>query len=93
MAWRRSFLVSILVVLGVTAQDQTNSIIIDTDAGSDDLMAIAFLLAHPSVHIEAITVANGLAHVDAGASNIVRLERAQRCSSVCGAKHAVARHC
>jgi pyrimidine-specific ribonucleoside hydrolase len=73
MAWRRSFLVSILVVLGVTAQDQTNSIIIDTDAGSDDLMAIAFLLAHPSVHIEAITVANGLAHVDAGASNIVRL--------------------
>jgi inosine-uridine nucleoside N-ribohydrolase len=73
MARRRFILVSILSLVGVTAQTQTNSIIIDTDAGSDDLMAIAFLLAHPSVHIEAITIANGLAHVDAGARNLVRL--------------------
>lgn len=36
-------------------------------------MAIAFLLAHPSVNIEAITIANGLVHVDAGARNMVRL--------------------
>ena len=36
-------------------------------------MAMAFLLAHPSVRIEAITVANGTAHVDAGARNVIRL--------------------
>src|SRR5712692_3712254 len=73
MAGRSLVLVSILSLLGVTAQAQTNSVIIDTDAGSDDLMAIAFLLAHPSVRIEAITIANGLAHVDAGARNMAGL--------------------
>jgi pyrimidine-specific ribonucleoside hydrolase len=49
-------------------------LIIDTDAGLDDLMAIAFLLAHqPATRIEAITTANGLAHTDRGAFNILRL--------------------
>jgi len=48
-------------------------VLIDTDAGSDDFMAIAFLLSHPSVRIEAITVANGMAHVEPGARNLVRL--------------------
>jgi pyrimidine-specific ribonucleoside hydrolase len=52
---------------------QPPGIIIDTDAGSDDVLAIAFLLSHPSVHIDAITIANGLAHVDAGARNLARL--------------------
>ncbi len=47
--------------------------IIDTDAGSDDLMAIAFLLGRPDVRVEAITVVNGLAHVRPGARNIARL--------------------
>src|SRR5260370_621344 len=73
MSGRRLLLISVFAVLSVTAQAQTNSIIIDTDAGSDDLMAIAVLLAHPSVRIEAITIANGLAHVDAGAHNLLRL--------------------
>lgn len=49
------------------------SIIVDTDAGSDDLMAIAFLLARPDVHLEAITVVNGLAHPRSGAANVLRL--------------------
>jgi inosine-uridine nucleoside N-ribohydrolase len=49
------------------------SIIVDTDAGSDDIMAIALLLSHPSVQIDAITVVNGLAHVDAGARNMDRV--------------------
>jgi inosine-uridine nucleoside N-ribohydrolase len=48
-------------------------ILIDTDAGTDDLMAIAFLASQSSVRIDAITVVNGLAHPDAGAKNIVRL--------------------
>jgi len=49
------------------------SLIIDTDAGIDDLLAIAYLITQPSVTIEAITVVNGLAHVPYGASNILRL--------------------
>jgi pyrimidine-specific ribonucleoside hydrolase len=49
------------------------SIIIDTDAGSDDLMAIAFLLSRPDLRVEAITIANGVAHVPAGGRNILRL--------------------
>ncbi|MGH9722513.1 MAG: nucleoside hydrolase, partial [Bryobacteraceae bacterium] len=48
-------------------------VIIDTDAGSDDLLAIAFLLAREDVKIEAITVANGLAHVRNGGEIVLRL--------------------
>lgn len=44
--------------------------IIDTDAGRDDYAAIAFLLARPDAKIEAITVVNGVAHVEAGVRNI-----------------------
>lgn len=50
-------------------------IIIDTDAGSDDYMAIAFLLARADVKIEAITVVNGLAHVEPGVRNVEALIR------------------
>jgi inosine-uridine nucleoside N-ribohydrolase len=39
----------------------------------DDLLAIAFLVTQSSVTIEAITVVNGLAHVNPGAHNILRL--------------------
>jgi pyrimidine-specific ribonucleoside hydrolase len=53
-------------------------VIVDTDAGSDDVMAIAFLLAHTGVRIEAITVANGLAHVEPGARNMARLAATAR---------------
>jgi pyrimidine-specific ribonucleoside hydrolase len=49
------------------------TVIIDTDAGGDDLMAIAFLLSRPDIRVEAITVVNGMAHVPAGARNILRL--------------------
>ena len=62
----------LLLISALTLWAQS-PIIVDTDAGSDDLMAIAFLLSHPTVRIEAITIANGLAHVDAGARNLVRL--------------------
>jgi pyrimidine-specific ribonucleoside hydrolase len=48
-------------------------ILIDTDAGSDDFMAVALLLSQPGIAIDAITVVNGLAHVDAGARNMGRL--------------------
>jgi len=62
-----------LTLLAALARAQPPGIIIDTDAGSDDILAIAFLLSHPSVHIDSITIANGLAHVDAGARNLTRL--------------------
>jgi len=65
-------LVSLSLVLGL-GQTQPRPILIDTDAGSDDFLAISFLLSHPEVRIDAITVANGLAHVDAGARNLTRL--------------------
>jgi len=48
-------------------------VIVDTDAGSDDLLAIAFLLSRPDIHVEAITIVNGMAHVPAGGRNVLRL--------------------
>lgn len=58
-----------LCVLGSLASAQ---IIIDTDAGSDDAIAVALLLANHQP-IEAVTVVNGMAHVAAGAQNMLRL--------------------
>jgi pyrimidine-specific ribonucleoside hydrolase len=49
------------------------AVIVDTDAGADDLMAIAFLLSRPDIHVEAITIENGMAHVQAGGRNVLRL--------------------
>ena len=78
-------LISFWAVLGLVdahpADSQTSprsaflphTVIVDTDAGSDDLMAIAFLLSRPDIHVEAITIANGMAHVPAGGKNILRL--------------------
>ncbi len=48
-------------------------IIVDTDAGPDDLLALGYLLVHPSIQVEAITVSYGLADVDRGAINIARI--------------------
>jgi inosine-uridine nucleoside N-ribohydrolase len=66
----RRCLLSVLLTARLAAQ---SPVIIDTDAGSDDLMAIAFLLSRKDVKIEAITIADGLAHVPAGAANVLRL--------------------
>ncbi len=49
------------------------AVIVDTDAGVDDLIAIAFLLCRPDIHVEAITIENGMAHVPAGGKNVLRL--------------------
>ena len=63
----------VLLLCILCAAQAQPPIIIDTDAGTDDLMAIAFLASHPSIRIDAVTVVNGLAHPDAGARNILRL--------------------
>ncbi len=48
-------------------------VIVDTDGGIDDMLALAFLLGRRDVHIEAITIVNGLCHVSSGANNVLRL--------------------
>ena len=48
-------------------------IIIDTDAGTDDILALSYLLSLPDLQIEAITIVHGLAHVRDGSRNIRRL--------------------
>jgi inosine-uridine nucleoside N-ribohydrolase len=62
----------IVALLGASLGAQT-TVIVDTDAGNDDLMAIAFLLSRKDVKVEAITIVDGLAHVAAGAANVLRL--------------------
>lgn len=68
-------LAATLALLGcnLMSAKPTTPVIIDTDCGHDDLTAIAFLLARGDVRIEAVTIANGLAHVGAGAANVLRL--------------------
>ena len=66
----RIVMIMTLLAAGLGAQ---TTVIIDTDAGNDDLMAIAFLLARKDVTVEAITIVDGLAHVLAGAANVLRL--------------------
>lgn len=49
-------------------------LLIDTDVAADDLVAIAFLVASPSVDIRAITVSGtGEAHCDRGVDVVLRL--------------------
>src|SRR5258706_13582357 len=61
-----------VVLLAASLNAQT-PVIIDTDVGNDDLLAIAFLLSRKDVKVEAITIVDGLAHVPVGAANVLRL--------------------
>lgn len=67
--------------LAIAARAAT-PVVIDTDMGSDDDMAIALLLSHPEIPVEAIIAVNGLAHVPAGAANARRLVKASGRSNV-----------
>ena len=54
--------------------DGPRPVIVDTDMGADDLVALAFLLEHPDVDVRAITVAGtGLARCEAGVANALSL--------------------
>ena len=77
--WQFAILLFVLPIL-LHAQRPRSSVravprtlIIDTDAAGDDLMALAFLLSRPDIRIEAITIANGTAHVGPGGRNVLRL--------------------
>ena len=49
------------------------SVIVDTDAGPDDLIALSYLLCRADVVIEAVTIACGVAYGERGARNVLRL--------------------
>ena len=51
----------------------SNRVIIDTDAGPDDLLALGYLLIHPTIQVEAITISYGLADAERAAINIARI--------------------
>ncbi len=55
------------------AESPRSPVIVDTDCGTDDMIAIAYLLAAKEVDLRAITVVNGLAHVERGAANVLNL--------------------
>lgn len=61
------------MLFALLLQARTISVVIDTDAGSDDLMAIAFLLSRSDVRVEAINVVHGMAHVPQGTENVRKL--------------------
>ena len=48
-------------------------IIITTDMSSDDVVAILYLLCHPDVEVLGIGSADGVAHVEPAARNVLRL--------------------
>ncbi|MDN4163412.1 nucleoside hydrolase [Nocardioides abyssi] len=51
----------------VAVSDDARRVVVDTDLGGDDLVALAFLLRRPDVRVEAVTVAaTGLVGCDAG---------------------------
>ena len=48
-------------------------LIVDTDCGTDDLLALAYLIAHPAIEIEAIVTVRGLASARQGAINLTKV--------------------
>ncbi len=66
-------LIALPFLLAAVQVQRKPPVIIDTDVGTDDLMAISYLLAGGEVDIRAITVVNGLCHVEKGAKNVLGL--------------------
>ena len=48
-------------------------IILDTDMGVDSVMGLLYLLKDPSVDLKAVTICHGIADVDKGASNALKV--------------------
>jgi inosine-uridine nucleoside N-ribohydrolase len=76
-------LMLVILVLGACAtgsdgspdRPRTNtSVVIDTDVGADDIMAILYLLSRPDIRVKAITVSGtGLAHCEGGIRTVLGL--------------------
>jgi pyrimidine-specific ribonucleoside hydrolase len=75
----RSVLAAAMLAIAAIAAADTRPapppwpVIVDTDAGPDDLMAIAFLLSRADVRIVAICIDVGEAHQAPGARNVLRV--------------------
>lgn len=84
------FLVSLCVACVSWAKDGKRQVIIDTDPGTDDAMAILLALNSPELQVEAITVVPGNVVAEQGLENALKLVSvANRCDVPVagGAKH------
>ncbi|OQY44390.1 MAG: hypothetical protein B6242_12910, partial [Anaerolineaceae bacterium 4572_78] len=71
-----SVIFSLLLVACQTGTDESVSkpVIIDTDMGTDDWLAMLYLLQRPELSVKAITVTGtGLAHCEPGTQNALGL--------------------
>ncbi len=67
----------------VTPASDARAFVVDTDVGSDDLMALLFLLRRPDVRIEAITVSGtGLVHCEPGVRNVLAILEVARAPDI-----------
>jgi hypothetical protein len=60
--------------VGAAPDADATPVVVDTDLGGDDLVGLAFLLRHPSVRVEAVTIAGtGLVGCDPGVDLVADL--------------------
>jgi inosine-uridine nucleoside N-ribohydrolase len=91
--WRFTVLVICLVVWvvsGMTAAPQARKVVIDTDPGTDDALAILLALNSPELDVKALTVVAGNVVVEQGVENALKLvSLAGRCDVLVarGASH------
>ena len=85
-----TFVIFVLTVLGALAQSSPQRIIIDTDPGTDDAMAILLALNSPELKVEAFTVVPGNVDARQGLDNALKIvSLADRCDVpvAAGAQH------
>ena len=91
--WRLSVLVMCLVVWvvsGMTAAPEARKVVVDTDPGTDDALAILLALNSPELDVKALTVVAGNVVVEQGVENALKLvSLAGRCDVLVarGASH------
>jgi inosine-uridine nucleoside N-ribohydrolase len=93
IASTRVFLLLLLTAIPVLCQAQPKKIIIDTDPGTDDALAILLALNSPEVQVQAITVVPGNVTAQMGLENALKLTTlANRCDVpvASGAHHPLA---
>ena len=63
-----------IVTAGLSNQEtKTIPVIIDSDGAPDDVYAILYLLNHPKISVQALTLSCGVGYVDESAQNFVEL--------------------
>ncbi|HSH37295.1 MAG TPA: nucleoside hydrolase, partial [Chthoniobacterales bacterium] len=58
---------------GVASKVAKAPVLLDTDMGIDSVLGMLYLLKSPEVDVRAVTVVNGIAEVDAGVRNALRI--------------------